>query len=817
MKCVKCGQEVNDSMRFCPHCGTKNEPAHKTVQLRCKECGGTLQVDAGKSVLVCPFCQSTELLVESDEVTIQRIKSNTYKEVEMEKLRHEEAKDLRAAEEKKKEEDSRKAYTGKYGKIAVFCLVMAIICAMSAFASFRSSPVRIVAGLVSAVQAIVFLFAWIKGRKNSYGKTQTKHKMLAILGFLMFGFISLMSQNNTLFPQAIVEIPSISETTVTNENEGIFCYPVRNYAGRNAASIGKSKTYYRIDEYGDADLRIVFVAENGVYIDPQNENQLQNYIVYAQSIPAGSTLTAVNGRYSNGKPSSLVDYQSHEEIILYVHAIDEETPADPIITTISLTPDRRTYHVRDYVGRNAAAVGPKNSYKRIDEYGRGDVKIIFTSVDGTYIDATDLETLRQYVVVSQDVVPNTQIKYTYTKYSSGSESDLVDYQNITEINLTVQKLDPSIIALMPEITPTPEPEPTPVALKLDYKIQGDNAIVTGYYGEGTVVEIPRKLGGKEVTAIDAEAFKNCSTLESITIWADLTTIGDSAFEGCTSLTEISIPNETTHIGKRAFMNCTSLSSALIWGDPDIDDYSFAGCTALDSISISNDTKRIGAHAFEGCTGITELLIWGVDVIEEYAFAGCTGIDSVSIPHDVVRIEAHAFDGCTALTSLIVWDDDTQVDRQAFSNCPNLDSEYAAPWTATPAPTNTPKPTEVPTATPLPTATPTPYISIYDVALVRKLNDYSVYYLIDLDEKVARYFSTDDTGVLVGKVSGALSSGLTITYTYDGSTWSEKITYCDGSKTRVTLVDGNGFDWEFTVTDIESAEKILEKPGYHDMN
>ena len=134
--------------------------------------------------------------------------------------------------------------------------------------------------------------------------------------------------------------------------------------------------------------------------------------------------------------------------------------------------------------------------------------IATTSVDGTYIDATDLETLRQYVVVSQDVVPNTQITYTYTKYSNGRESDLVDYQNITEINLTVRKLDPSIIALMPEITPTPEPEPTPVALKLDYKIQGNNAIVTGYFGEGTVVEIPRKLGGKEVTKIGNSAFKD---------------------------------------------------------------------------------------------------------------------------------------------------------------------------------------------------------------------------------------------------------------------------------------------------------------------
>ena len=97
----------------------------------------------------------------------------------------------------------------------------------------------------------------------------------------MFGIFSLISQNTTLFPQVVVEIPSISETTVTNENEGIFCYPVRNYVGRNAASIGKSQAYYRIDEYGDADLRVVFVAENCVYIDPKNSEQLQNYIVYA--------------------------------------------------------------------------------------------------------------------------------------------------------------------------------------------------------------------------------------------------------------------------------------------------------------------------------------------------------------------------------------------------------------------------------------------------------------------------------------------------------------------------------------------------------
>ena len=60
----------------------------------------------------------------------------------------------------------------------------------------------------------------------------------------------------------------------------------------------------------------------------------------------------------------------------------------------------------------------------------------------------------------------------FGKWSSGEETDTVDYQNYTEINLTVRKLDDSVIAQMPEITPTPEPEPTPVVVKLslDYEM-----------------------------------------------------------------------------------------------------------------------------------------------------------------------------------------------------------------------------------------------------------------------------------------------------------------------------------------------------------
>jgi len=472
MKCSNCNADLAANVKFCPECGAKVNAEQKTVLLKCKVCGGTLRVDANKSVLVCPFCQSTELLVESDDVTIQRIKSETYKEVELEKLKHEEKMEDRKEEKAQKAEEAKKAYTGKFGKLAIFCLICALFCAISAFGFFRNSPGQLLNGIQAASQAVVFFLAWIWGRKNALGKTSTRHKLMAILGVLLFGFFSMFTQNTSLLSGFVVQIPSISETTVTNENEGIYCYPVRNYLSRNAASIGKKGTYYRIDEYGEADLRIVFVAENGIYIDPRNEEQLKEYVVYAQSLPADSTLIAVTGRWSSGEPTSTIDYMSQEEILLYVHPVGAEAPAAPEITTLNFSTDRRTYYVRNYVGRNAASIGPKSNYKKVDEYGHGEVKINFTTEDGTYIDAKDVATLRQYVVVAQDIAPNTMITYTFSKWSSGEETDTVDYQNYTEINLTVRKLDDSVIAQMPEITPTPEPEPTPVVVKLslDYEM-----------------------------------------------------------------------------------------------------------------------------------------------------------------------------------------------------------------------------------------------------------------------------------------------------------------------------------------------------------
>ncbi|NMD38820.1 MAG: zinc ribbon domain-containing protein [Christensenellaceae bacterium] len=244
--------------------------------------------------------------------------------------------------------------------------------------------------------------------------------------------------------------PTIDVSSVTNNSEGIYSYKVRNYIGKNVASIGKYWIGTQTDQYGAGELNIIFVTESGMIIPLNDDEFKKQYTVVEQSIPVGKNLTIVNQRDSNGKPYSyLVDYQSYDEILLYVAPIGT-TSYVPTITELLPTLDRHIYHVKDYVGRNAASFGKAQIGKRIDEYGAGELRIIFTAEDGTFVDASDINILKKYIVVEQDIAPNKELKLEYEKDSSGIEYDyLIRYQNFEEINLTVKKIDESIVSQMP--------------------------------------------------------------------------------------------------------------------------------------------------------------------------------------------------------------------------------------------------------------------------------------------------------------------------------------------------------------------------------
>ena len=56
-------------------------------------------------------------------------------------------------------------------------------------------------------------------------------------------------------------------------------------------------------------------------------------------------------------------------------------------------------------------------------YGSSFVKLIVNTDDGSFVDPKEPESLRGYVVISQNVVPNTELKLEFMKKSDGTEYD----------------------------------------------------------------------------------------------------------------------------------------------------------------------------------------------------------------------------------------------------------------------------------------------------------------------------------------------------------------------------------------------------------
>ncbi|AIV03692.1 BspA-like protein [Candidatus Malacoplasma girerdii] len=88
------------------------------------------------------------------------------------------------------------------------------------------------------------------------------------------------------------------------------------------------------------------------------------------------------------------------------------------------------------------------------------------------------------------------------------------------------------------------------------------------------IEIPSEVSGKPVTGIGSFAFRNCSSLTSVTFAEDsqLTSIGYWAFIGCNSLKTINIPSSVNEIYIGAFVNTTKLQDITFnWTGKILDD------------------------------------------------------------------------------------------------------------------------------------------------------------------------------------------------------------------------------------------------------
>ncbi|MCR5480226.1 MAG: leucine-rich repeat protein [Ruminococcus sp.] len=209
-----------------------------------------------------------------------------------------------------------------------------------------------------------------------------------------------------------------------------------------------------------------------------------------------------------------------------------------------------------------------------------------------------------------------------------------------------------------------------------YKFVGtSDAMIVGYTGSEANITVPSQLGGKTVSGIHAESFKNCTSLKSVTVPDCVEGIGDSAFSSCTNLKSITLPNQLDCISRWLFDGCTSLKSVTIPnGVTSIGAYAFRGCTNLTSVTIPNGVKYLDPEAFKDCTSLKSVTIPGsVTNIDYNVFKNCTSLTSVTFKNGVTAIGNYMFDGCSKLSSVSIPDSVTTIEPYAFFGCTSLNS------------------------------------------------------------------------------------------------------------------------------------------------
>lgn len=84
-----------------------------------------------------------------------------------------------------------------------------------------------------------------------------------------------------------------------------------------------------------------------------------------------------------------------------------------------------------------------------------------------------------------------------------------------------------------------------------YSVLGNEAAITGYYGEEKNIVIPATVDGYRVTSVADSAFED-TPINSVIISEGITSIGWFAFNGCTELTSVIVPASVSSIGYSAF-------------------------------------------------------------------------------------------------------------------------------------------------------------------------------------------------------------------------------------------------------------------------
>ena len=242
----------------------------------------------------------------------------------------------------------------------------------------------------------------------------------------------------------------------------------------------------------------------------------------------------------------------------------------------------------------------------------------------------------------------------------------------------------------------------------EYMLQEDDtAVITGYYGEETAIEIPFELDGHAVTAIGdeafirheeltsvvipehvvsvgARAFSRCRALKDLEIMEGVVSLGNAVFYRCDSLESVTLPTSLTSVGLNPFADCVHLEKITVsFANPAlvvIDGVLFTkedmrlvcfpgGLVSVYNYTVPDGTKSIGSAAFYGCSSLMYVSIpEGVTWIGNEAFFECVSLTKLFLPESLEEIGSYAFYSCGSLLNLTLPEAVQSIGDRAFLLC-----------------------------------------------------------------------------------------------------------------------------------------------------
>lgn len=172
-------------------------------------------------------------------------------------------------------------------------------------------------------------------------------------------------------------------------------------------------------------------------------------------------------------------------------------------------------------------------------------------------------------------------------------------------------------------------------------------------------------------------YLNDKKLINLIIPDNVITINDNAFRYCSSIESLTIPNNVVTIGGYAFQYCSSLQTLIIGnGLRNMGSYCFSDCTSLNSVFLSEGISKIGYCSFMSCTSLKTINIPNtINIIDQGAFSCCESLKSINIPNNIKEIASCTFYRCTSLESVTLGNGLAKINSEAFKLCSAIKSVY----------------------------------------------------------------------------------------------------------------------------------------------